>query len=54
MHIEFHTELLKFVVSYMIQINDHFVPLIYSAQNFGFLSFHYLPFKTIIFTFYYV
>ena len=51
-HIEVHTELLNFFVSDMIQNNGRFVPLIYHAPVFGFLSFHYLAFKTIMFTFY--
>ena len=51
-HIEVHTELLKFFCHIWSKANVRFVQLIYNAINFGLWSFHYLPIKAIIFTFY--
>ena len=43
---------LKFFVSNMVLINGCFPTVIYHGQNFECLNFHYLVFKTIIFTLY--
>ena len=50
--VEGHTELLKFLVSNMVENYDSFAPTICHIQNFEYLNLNYVAFKTNNLTFY--